>query len=219
MMGDVPLGRLRIIVIANSRKVPLLPDAPINQRDLVLREFGERVAREIRKDGVRMFARITDHLGHRRFFPSIVNLVMAFGARLRTGVVRRSGGGLLLGLLSAGKRAKTADEQQQFPAFLVGFVVRIAPRRHTRESHALLDDVVDLPVRKVLRLGRAQIGRLRIEIAADRGHAGAIRTVTNGAAREEMIATFLQVFRSRFPWICFFACAPRNGEISHGARH
>src|SRR2546429_5336681 len=43
-----------------SRKVPLLPDAPINQRDLVLREFGERVAREIRKDGVRMFARITD---------------------------------------------------------------------------------------------------------------------------------------------------------------
>src|SRR5256884_6835438 len=95
-----------------SRKVPLLPDAPINQRDLVLREFGERVAREIRKDGVRMFARITDHLGHRRFFPSIVNLVMAFGARLRTGVVRRSGGGLLLGLLSAGKRAKTAEDRK-----------------------------------------------------------------------------------------------------------
>src|SRR2546429_2427565 len=112
MMGDVPLGRLRIIVIANSRKVPLLPDAPINQRDLVLREFGERVAREIRKDGVRMFARITDHLGHRRFFPSIVNLVMAVGARLRTGVVRRSGGGLLLGLLSAGKRAKTAEDRK-----------------------------------------------------------------------------------------------------------
>jgi hypothetical protein len=43
------------------------------------------------------------------------------------------------GSASAGKRAKTADEQHQFPAFLVGFIVRNAPRRHTRESHALDD--------------------------------------------------------------------------------
>lgn len=95
---------------------------------------------------------------------------------------------------------------------------RMAPRRHTGESDAVLDDVVDLPVRKVLCLGRAQIGRLGIEIAADLGRAGAVGTVTNGATREEVIAIFLQVFWSPFPRICFFARPCRHGEISHCAR-
>ena len=61
-VGDVPLGWLRIIVIPNPREVTLLPDAPVHQRDLVLGEFGDGIARQIRKNSLRMLARIPHHV-------------------------------------------------------------------------------------------------------------------------------------------------------------
>jgi hypothetical protein len=157
-----------------------------------------------------MLARITNHVGHGRLFPAIVNLLVAFGAGLRTGVPRRRRSGLLPRLLRPGKWAKTADKQHQFPAFAVGLVVRMAPSRHAREAHPILDDVVDLPVREILRLRRSQIWRLGIEIAPDFGHTGTVRTMANRASREEIIARLLQIFRRGFPRNDLFSRTCRN---------
>lgn len=58
---------------------------------------------------------------------------------------------------------------------------------------------------------------IRIEIPPELCHAGAVRSMANRALREETIASFLQVFRCRFPWILFVASAGRNGKVAYGA--
>jgi hypothetical protein len=67
----------------------------------------------------------------------------------------------------------------------------IAPGGHARQAHTVLDDVVDFPVREILRSRRAQVSRLRIQITANLGDARTIRPVANGAACEEMLARLL----------------------------
>src|SRR5215472_15365449 len=218
-MGDVPLRRLRIIVIPNSREVALLPNTSVYQCDLLPGKLGDWIRCKVWKNRFRMLARIAHHVRHGRFLPAVINLLMAFRAGLRTGVARRSHSVLLLRLLGGGQLAKAANEQHQFPPVIVGFIVRTAPRGHACQAHTVLDDVVDFAVREVLRSRRAQIRRFGIEIPAFLSYARAVRAVANRATREKMIACFLQVLRSGFPRIGLPARAGRNRQVSHRARH
>ncbi len=84
--------------------------------------------------------------------------------------------------------AQVADEENEFPAIVVLFFVRMAPGRHARETDAVLDDVADLAIGKILRLWRAQIRRLGVEVPADLGLAAAVVAVTNNAAVREVCA-------------------------------
>ncbi len=97
MVGDVPLGGLREIVVANFREVALLPKAAIDERDVVFCEFGELVGGEVGDDRVGMFARVADYVGHGSFFPVGVDFGVALFAFLRADVVGGDCGLLLLG--------------------------------------------------------------------------------------------------------------------------
>jgi hypothetical protein len=99
------------------------------------------------------------------------NLLMAFGACQRTCVVRRSGGGLLLG----------------------------APRPESGRR---------------LRMNSTSFQPSWSASSCGMPHAG-----IPVSRMPWMIASVSQVFWSRCPRICFLACARRNGEISHRARH
>src|SRR5580704_5003261 len=93
----------------------------------------------------------------------------------------------------------------------------MAPGGHARETDAILDDVADLAVSKILRLGQAQIGRLGVEVTPDLGLPAAVVTVTDGAAVGEVFASLPQKFRSGLPRVLLIACLAWNREISHRA--
>src|SRR6266436_9196677 len=89
VVGHVPLRGLRKIIVADFCKVALLPDAAIDQRNILFREFLADIVRgEIGNDGFGMLAGIADHVGHRSSFPVVVDLLVAFPASLRTNIVR-----------------------------------------------------------------------------------------------------------------------------------
>ncbi len=101
-MGDVPLSGLGKIVVADFREVTLLPETPIDERDLIPRELGNFIGREVRDDGVRKFARIANNVGHGRFVPVFINLRVTFLAGGGAGVVSGGDGGYLSGALFGG---------------------------------------------------------------------------------------------------------------------
>src|SRR5690242_16559606 len=80
----VPLRRLRIIVITDFRKVALLPQAPINERNLFLGEFLEGIRGEIWDYGIGILTRVSHHIGHWRLFPVRIDFLVAFLASLRS---------------------------------------------------------------------------------------------------------------------------------------
>src|ERR1700719_1906689 len=98
-VADIPLRRLRKIIIADFCEVALLPEAAVDERYLVLRELGEGICGEIGNDGLGMLVGIADNIGHGRFLPSLVDLLVAFFAGQRARVVRGSGRSLLFGFL------------------------------------------------------------------------------------------------------------------------
>ncbi len=90
LVGDVPLRGLGIIVVADLGEVALLPDAAVDQRDVVFGEFDAAVSvGEIGNDGVGMLARIAHHVGHRRLLPALVDIGVARLAGPRPDVLRR----------------------------------------------------------------------------------------------------------------------------------
>src|SRR5580704_2931206 len=88
-MGNIPLRGLGKVIVSSFREVTLLPKAAVNQGDLVFREFGNGIRREIGNDGVRMVARIANHVCNGGFSPVFVNLRVALLAGLRARVVSR----------------------------------------------------------------------------------------------------------------------------------
>src|SRR6266851_6158206 len=94
-VGNVPLRGFWKIVFADFCEVALLPDAPVDERHLVLRKFSEGIRGEIGNDGLGMLAGIADDVGHGRLLPSLVDLLVAFFASQRARVVRGSGRRLL----------------------------------------------------------------------------------------------------------------------------
>src|ERR1700687_2087092 len=78
-VGNVPLRRLRKIVIADFCEVALLPDASIDERGLILRAFRtDVVGGQIGSNCIGMLAWIAHDVGHRRFLPVLVDLLVAF---------------------------------------------------------------------------------------------------------------------------------------------
>src|SRR6202043_3700601 len=99
LVYDFPLHRQREIVVAHFREVPLLPDAPVNESNLIFGEFVYVVRSEVRNDHIEMLSRIADNVSHWRFLPMLINLRVALFASSRPDVVRRSGSSRLLNLL------------------------------------------------------------------------------------------------------------------------
>ena len=64
--------REREIVVDHFGEITLLPDASVDEGNLVFGEFGNRVSGEIGNDGVGMLARVANYVGHRSLFPSRV---------------------------------------------------------------------------------------------------------------------------------------------------
>src|SRR5579863_2772763 len=88
VIRDVPLRWLRIIVIADFRKVTLLPNTAVDERNIVSREFVDGIGRQIGNYGLGMLARIADYVGHGRFLPACINFGVAGLACPRTHVFR-----------------------------------------------------------------------------------------------------------------------------------
>src|SRR6266404_1964129 len=90
--GHFPWRRLRKIIVADFCEVALLPDASVNECNLIFRELGaDVVGCQIWSNRVWMFARIAHDVGHRRFLPAIVNLLMTFltcrGTNIVSGII------------------------------------------------------------------------------------------------------------------------------------
>src|SRR6478752_4534242 len=56
MVLDFPLHGQRVIIIADFGEVSLLPEASVNEGDLVAREFCDGVGRKVRNDRIRVLA-------------------------------------------------------------------------------------------------------------------------------------------------------------------
>jgi len=86
-------------------------------------------------------------------------------------------------------------EHDELPAILV-FLLR-APRRHSGQPNAIVDDVVDLSVGQILRLWQAHVRCFRIEILADLCLPAAIVAVAGGAMIGEVGACLAENFGAR----------------------
>src|SRR5260370_9114677 len=85
-------------------------------------------------------------------------------------------------------------EHDKLPAIVV-FLLH-APRRHSGKPNAVVDDVVDLSVREVLRVGQTHVRRLRIKILADLRLSTSVIAVATGAMIGEVTAPFGETFRA-----------------------
>src|SRR5260370_18653188 len=83
-------------------------------------------------------------------------------------------------------------EHDELPAIIVFFLR--APRRHSGQPDAIVDDVIDLSVGQVLRLWQADVRRLRIEILADLCLAAAVVAVAKSAMIGEVSTCFGENF-------------------------
>ena len=92
-VGDIPLGWFGKIIIAALGEITLLPNAAVDQGDLVFRESGDGVGGEIGNDGVGKFARIANDIGHRSFSPAFVELRVTLFAGFGADVMRGTCGG------------------------------------------------------------------------------------------------------------------------------
>src|SRR4029077_3349366 len=88
MIPDFPLSGQWEIVVSDSREVSLLPEAPVNECDLLAGEFRDGVGGEVGDNGFGMFAWITNDVRHRSVFPAVVNVCVASRAGTRADVMR-----------------------------------------------------------------------------------------------------------------------------------
>src|SRR5882762_5064795 len=210
-VGDIPLSRFRKIVVSSFREVALLPNAAVNEGDLVSSESGNGVGGKIWDDGIRKFARIANNIGHWRFSPAFVDLGVARPAGRRADVVSRIRGGSLLLTFHAGQLAQAANEEHFLPTVVALLVMRVCPAGQAGEAHAITDDAADFSIREVLRSWQTQVWNLGVKAAPDSGLSGAVRTMASCTAVEETLTGFFQNFRRGAPWVCFEACIPRDG--------
>jgi hypothetical protein len=88
-----------------------------------------------------------------------------------------------------------ADKNNQFPTVVV--LVRAAPCRHSRESDAVVNDVVDFPVREVLCIRLAHLWRLGVEVLSNFSFPASVIAVARGAVVREMGPCFAENFSGR----------------------
>src|SRR5882724_13001548 len=82
---------------------------------------------------------------------------------------------------------KMPDKVNQLPAVLAApMLTATGKRRHTRKSHAILDDPEKLAVAKILRLPQTQVRWLGVEAIADHSLSAPIVSMTDGAMIREV---------------------------------
>jgi hypothetical protein len=86
-------------------------------------------------------------------------------------------------------------EHDELPAIVV-FPFR-APGRHTGKPNAIVDDVVDLAVREILRVGQTHVRRFRVEVLADLRPSASVIVMADGAMIGEVSPRFAENFGSR----------------------
>src|SRR5579875_923984 len=93
MVNNIPLYRQRIVMVAALDEVPLLPVTAVDESNILLAKFiiGIRLG-EIAQEGLRMRARVLNHVRHPRIFPSVVDREMTGFAGLRANIASASGG-------------------------------------------------------------------------------------------------------------------------------
>src|SRR5271156_5945872 len=109
------------------------------------------------------------------------------------------------------------DEQHQMPRIVIICPAR-SPRRHSCKTHAILNDVVNLAIREILRLRQTHVRNARIKFLPHLRGAAAIIPMAIGAMVCEMPPRFHQQLRRSLHRITQLASAPRNGPALHGTR-
>src|SRR5208283_5283659 len=84
-----------------------------------------------------------------------------------------------------GDLRQVPDEQNQAPGFLRS--VRFAEGWHAAQTNSILNSVVELAIALVLRPGRTQVGRFRIEALAEKRLATSVIRMARGAMIGEML--------------------------------
>src|SRR6185436_6224980 len=84
------------------------------------------------------------------------------------------------------KLGKVADEMDEFPAVLVFCRVALAPGRHGGKADAVVNDEKQFAVGHGLRIGKAQVRRLGVDVLSDRGFAAAVVGVAGCAVIGEV---------------------------------
>src|SRR5437879_12136070 len=91
---------------------------------------------------------------------------------------------------------KVADEVNQLPTALHASVLAALGKcRHSRESHAILDDPEQFAVGKILRFRQAQIRWLGVEATSNHALPAAVVGVADGAMIREMKPRIAQILR------------------------
>ena len=79
-------------------------------------------------------------------------------------------------------------EHHELPAIVV--FLRRAPRRHSSEPNAVVNGVVKLSIREVLRVVQTHVRCFRVKVLADLCLSAAVVAVTNGAMIGEVSSRF-----------------------------
>src|SRR5262249_4705411 len=103
-----------------------------------------------------------------------------------------------------------SDEMDELPRLHV-VVASVAPRRHPRQSDAVLDDPVDLAVGEALRIGQPHVGSARVEVAPDFSLSAAVVGVAARAMVGKMRARLVPDFLGKVDGVARLACARRHG--------
>ena len=88
-----------------------------------------------------------------------------------------------------------ADEQHELPGIGVGSAVALIERGHASQSHSVLNGVIELAIRFMLRFSRAHVRRLWIQILPEQRVPTAIIRVTNRTVVCEVLHSGAEVLR------------------------
>ena len=128
----------------------------------------------------------------------MINIRVTFFAGLRTHIVCRRRYLCLFRLLLMGQRAKASNKENEFPTIAILDLVRIAPGGHSRQLHAIFDNVMNFAIRKILGRRGAKVRRARIQRLPYRRQSTSIMAVASLAFGNERISAIPQILRSRF---------------------
>jgi hypothetical protein len=107
--------------------------------------------------------------------------------------MRRGGCCTLLRIFQRSGPADRANENHQLPRRrIVLFAVRISKRWHSRQPHAILNNVVNFAIAEILSFWPPQIRGLGIKIRTDAGSTVAILAVASRTAVRELVTRFLE---------------------------
>src|SRR5262245_27416873 len=113
---------------------------------------------------------------------------------------------------------KAAHEVNELPAVFVGRAVLRAKRRHSREAYAIVNDVIELSVAQVLRIGLPHVRGPWIKPFSYDRIAASVVGMAQGAVIREMLHGLRQDLRTGSYRVRHRASRPRRGNVTQAAR-